>query len=352
VDRFFKDDSLNSAMKFASFNSASFNSAKAWKQKIHDITNDAETVRKLLKRESDSKELQKRMMTVEEICKELKEGNEELKKSNEELKYGQQTLTENNKELKKSNGELKHGQKMLIESNKELNKRLRDHDEQARLRALIEMDSRCNNIRKSLLAFPGGRFKSTNGGPKINPAIRDERNINTHALLLSPCLDVCSMEAAESRHSNLFEAYFGISAEEAESWSKHEFEDIEVHQLFQKHSLLITNGVARDSLEPFKAFKRAMRELVRLADKKMDISKARAEAVRCAREAIAAAKADEAVARDLRLFAYATREKWSKKQPNPKENPYNWPAIIEYWQDEGLWDHIANHTNVTETWSS
>jgi hypothetical protein len=32
VDRFFKDDGLDSAMKFASFNSA-----KAWKQKIHDI---------------------------------------------------------------------------------------------------------------------------------------------------------------------------------------------------------------------------------------------------------------------------------------------------------------------------
>jgi len=144
----------------------------------------------------DSKDLQERMVKVEEICKELKEDNKELKKSNEELKHGQETLKVDNKELKN---------------------RLRDHDEQARLRALIEMDLRCNNIRKSLLAFPDGRFKSTNGGPKIDPVIQQERNINTHALLLSLCLSVCSMGAAESRHSNLFEAYFGISAEEAES---------------------------------------------------------------------------------------------------------------------------------------
>ena len=218
------------------------------------------------------------------------------------------------------------------------------------------MDLRCNTIRKSLLAFPDGRFKSTNGGPKIDPVTREERNINTHALLLSPCLGVCSMGAAEPRHSNLFEAYFGISVEEAESWSMHKrgFEDIEVHQLFQKHSLLITNGVARDSLEPFKAFKRAMRELVRLEDKKMDISNARAEAVRCARKAIVTAETDEEIARRLKLFAYATREKWSVKPKgqSKEENPYNWPAIIRYWQDEGLWGHIANHTNVTETGSS
>ena len=216
------------------------------------------------------------------------------------------------------------------------------------------MDLRCNNIRKSLLAFPNARFKSTNGDPKIDPVTREERNINTHALLLSPCLGVCSMGAAEPRHSNLFEAYFGISVKEAESWSMPEFEDIKVHQIFQKHSLLITNGVARDSLEPFKAFKRAMRELVRLADEKMDISNARAEAVRCARKAIATAKADEEIARRLKLFAYATREKWSVKPKgqSKEENPYNWPAIIGYWQDEGLWGHIANHTNVTETGSS
>ena len=134
----------------------------------------------------------------------------------------------------------------------------------------------------------------------------------------------------------------------------HGFEDIEVHQVFQKHSLLITNGVARDSLEPFKAFKRAMRELVRLADKKMDISDARAEAVRCAREAIATAEADEKIARHLKLFAYATREKWSMKSKGQsrEENPYNWPAIIGYWQDEGLWGHVTNHTSVTETGSS
>jgi len=46
-----------------------------------------------------------------------------------------------------------------------------------------------------------------------------------------------------------------------------------------------------------KSFKRAMRELVRLADKKMDISNARAEAVQCAREATAMAEADEETAR-------------------------------------------------------
>ena len=78
------------------------------------------------------------------------------------------------------------------------------------------------------------------------------------------------MESAKSRHSALFEAYFGVSAKEAESWSTHEFEDIEVSQLLQKHSLLITNGVAQEFLEPFKAFKHAMRELVRLAGKKVD----------------------------------------------------------------------------------
>jgi hypothetical protein len=76
-----------------------------------------------------------------------------------------------------------------------------------------------------------------------------------------------------------------------------------------------------------------MRELVRLADQKMDISNARAEAVRCAREAIKTAEADEEIAQGLKLFTYATREKWSKKQLNLEENPYNWPAIIKYWQD-------------------
>ena len=107
----------------------------------------------------------------------LKEGYEELKESNKELKHGQETLKKSNEGLKGLNKEIK-------ESNKELEKRLRVHDEQAQLRALIEMDLRCNNIRKSLLAFPNGRFKSTNGGPKIDPVTREERNINTHALLL------------------------------------------------------------------------------------------------------------------------------------------------------------------------
>jgi hypothetical protein len=139
--------------------------------------------------------------------------------------------------------------------------------------------------------------------------------------------------------------------QEAESWSMHEFEDTEVHQLFQKHSLLITNGIARDSLEAFKAFERAMKGLVRLADKEMDISNARAEAARCARETIATAEADEEIPRRLNSSLMQRWEKWSKKQPNPK-NPYNWPAIIKYWQDEGHRDHVANHTNVTETWSS
>jgi hypothetical protein len=108
------------------------------------ITNDAETVRKLLKRESILKEMQERMAKVEGLCKEIKD------------------------------------------SNKELEKRLRVHDGQAQLRAFIEMDLRCLNIRKSLLAFPNSRFKSTNGGPKIDPVTREERNINTHALLLFP----------------------------------------------------------------------------------------------------------------------------------------------------------------------
>jgi myosin heavy subunit len=320
--------------------------------KVEEICKELKGDNKELK--EDNKELKKSNEELKHGQETLKVDNKELKKSNEELKHGQETLKVDNKELKKSNEELKHGQETLKVDNKELKNRLRDHDEQAQLRALVEMDLRCNNIRKSLLAFPDGRFKSMNGGPKINPETRQERNINTHALLLSPCLSVCSMEAAEPRHSNLFEAYFGISAEEAESWSTHEFEDIEVRQVFQKHSLLITNGVARHSLEPFKAFKRAMRELVRLADKKMDISNARAEAVRCAREAIATARADEEIARSLSLFAYATREKWSIKSKvrAKEENPYNWPAIIGYWQDEGLWGHIANHTNVTETGSS
>jgi predicted RNase H-like nuclease (RuvC/YqgF family) len=104
------------------------------------------------------------MVKVEEIRKELKgdnkelkEDNKELKKSNEELKHGQETLKVDNKELKKSNEELKHGQETLKVDNKELKNRLRDHDEQARLRALIEMDLRCNNIRKSLLILNRGR---------------------------------------------------------------------------------------------------------------------------------------------------------------------------------------------------
>ena len=89
------------------------------------------------------------MAQIEEICKELKD-------SNKELEHDQKTLKESNEGLEGLCKELK-------DSNKDLERRLRDHDEQARLRALIEMDSRCNNIRKSLLAFPGGRFKSTNG---------------------------------------------------------------------------------------------------------------------------------------------------------------------------------------------
>jgi transcriptional accessory protein Tex/SPT6 len=238
------------------------------------ITNDAETVRKLLKRESVLKEMQERMAKVEDICKELKEGNNELKEGNTELKKRNEGLEglykeikDSNKELKDSNKELKHGLETLKErneglkglykeikdSNKELEKRLRVHDEQAQLRAFIEMDLCCLNIRKSLLAFPNGRFKSMNGGLKIDPVTREERNINTHALLLFPCLGICSMESADSRHSTLFEAYFGVSAREAESWSTHEFEDIEVSQLLQKHSLLITNGVAQEFLEPFKS---------------------------------------------------------------------------------------------------
>src|SRR2546423_12081516 len=95
------------------------------------ITNDAETIRKLLKRESVSKELQKERVKLEEICKELKE-------SNKELEDGQKTLKKSSKELE--------------ESCKKPQKRARDHEEQARLRALVEMDLRCNNIRKSLLA--------------------------------------------------------------------------------------------------------------------------------------------------------------------------------------------------------
>jgi hypothetical protein len=226
--------------------------------------------------------------------------------------------------------------------------RLDYHDKEARLRALIEMDVCCTSIRKSLLAFPDGRFKPTNGPPMIDPATREQRNLNTHVLSLIPCLSVCSMKAAESRHLDLFEAYFGISAKEAKSWSTHSLEDVELDQLFQKHSLLVTTGVARRSLEPFKAFKRAMRELGRLAGQKMDISIARAEAVKCAKEAMAAAEEDEGIARSLKLFSHATQRKWNQSQPNAEKNPYDWPAIIEYWRDEGHLDHITNHTNVTE----
>ena len=68
-----------------------------------------------------------------------------------------------------------------------------------------------------------------------------------------------------------------------------------------------------------KFFKRAMREFVRLADKKMDISNARTEAIRCVRT-IATAKADEEIVTRLKLFAYATREKWPKKQLNSEKN--------------------------------
>jgi hypothetical protein len=103
-------------------------------------------------------------------------------------------------EVQERLAKLEESHKKREESQKTLERRLRDHDEQARLRALIEMDLRCNNIRESLLAFPDGRFKSTNGGAMIDPVTQEERNINTHALLLSPCLHVCSMEAAESRH--------------------------------------------------------------------------------------------------------------------------------------------------------
>jgi hypothetical protein len=112
------------------------------------ITNDAETVRKLLKRESISKEPQERMAKIEVIGKELKDSNKEPE----------------------------HDQKVLKESNEGL-------------------EGLCKEL--------------------------------------------------SSKHTS-------------ESWSTHEFEDIEVRQLLQKHSLLITNGVARDFLERFKAFKRAM----------------------------------------------------------------------------------------------
>jgi DNA repair ATPase RecN len=90
------------------------------------ITNDAETVRKLLKRESILEEMQERMAKVEDICKELKEGNDELKEGNTELKYGLETLKERNEGLKGLYKEIK-------DSNKELEKRLRVHDEQARI---------------------------------------------------------------------------------------------------------------------------------------------------------------------------------------------------------------------------
>jgi hypothetical protein len=99
-----------------------------------------------------------------------------------------------------------------------------------------------------------------------------------------------------------------------------------------------------------KFFKRAMRELVRLADKKIDISNARAEAVQCAREATATAEADAETARRPKPFSYTTREKWFRTQSNLEKNPYNWPAIIEYWQDEGHRNHVANYTKVAETW--
>jgi hypothetical protein len=168
---------------------------------------------------------------------------------------------------------------------------------------------RCNNIRESLLAFLDDRFKSTNGGPKVDPG-NPRGTQHQHSRLIALSVPGRLFDGtAESRHSNLFEAYFGISAKEAESWSMHEFEDIETHQLFQKHSLLITNGVARDSLEAFKAFERAMGGLVRLADKEMDVSNTRTGAVRCAREAIATAEVDEEIARRFKLFAYAMREK-------------------------------------------
>jgi hypothetical protein len=139
--------------------------------------------------------------------------------------------------------------------------------------------------------------------------------MNTHALLLSPCLGVCPMEAAESRHSNLFEAYFKRRNPSLCMNSR----DTEVHRLFQKHSLLITNGIARDSFEAFKAFERAMKGLVRLADKEMDISNARAEAARCARETIATAEADEEIPRRLKLFAYATLGEVVQKAAKSKE---------------------------------
>ena len=95
-----------------------------------------------------------------------------------------------------------------------------------------------------------------------------------------------------------------------------------------------------------------MRELVRLANKKMNTSDARVEAIRRAREAFVTAEADEATVRRLKLFAYATRERWSRAQSNPKKNPYNWRATIEYWQSEGHWDQVTHYTKVTETLSS
>jgi hypothetical protein len=92
-----------------------------------------------------------------------------------------------------------------------------------------------------------------------------------------------------------------------------------------------------------------MRELVRLAGKKVDIRHARAEAIRCAGEAIEAAKADEGVARRLGLFTHAMRNKWSRVRSSTKESPYNWQGIIEYWQGEGCWDQVARHTKVAGT---
>jgi hypothetical protein len=46
------------------------------------------------------------------------------------------------------------------------------------------------------------------------------------------------------------------------------------------------------------------------------------------------AEADEEIARHLKLFAYATREKWLKKQPNADRGSYNWPAVIGKWSEK------------------
>jgi len=69
------------------------------------------------------------------------------------------------------------------------------------------------------------------------------------------------------------------------------------------------------------AFKHAMRELVRFADQKKDISNARVEAVRCAREAIAMAKADEEIARRLKSGAPSSAKTQAPRIHNANHKP-------------------------------